>query len=252
MVESTRWLVSLKQNPHAKLHLICFPYAGGGVPVFRNWVEELPAEVGVRAVLLPGRGSRFNEEPFKRLAQVVSPLAQEIQRAAPLPFAFYGHSLGALIGFELARELRRQSAPMPVCLFLSGREAPHWIESRPAIHDLPDTAFVQELMDFNGTPAEVVENAELMQLLLPVVRADFEIAEKYRYYDESPLECSIRVFGGLGDEQVTIEGLEAWREHTCAEFSMRMQPGDHFFIHNQRELFLRALAEDLRKVMDLL
>jgi medium-chain acyl-[acyl-carrier-protein] hydrolase len=163
------------------------------------------------------------------------------------PFAFFGHSLGALVAFELSREIRRQHDLLPVHLFVSGCGAPQSLYPHPPIGMLPDTAFLEELRQLNGTPAEVLEHEELMQLLLPTLRADFTARETYAYADEPPLDCPISAFGGMQDGRVERDRLEAWRDQTSGPFSLHTFPGGHFFLHSSQSLLLQTLSHALEQ-----
>ncbi len=243
------WIVRPKPNPQAFLRLFCFPYAGGGASVFRAWPDDLPAGVEVCSVQLPGRESRLKEPLFTRLPPLVQTLARVLRSYMNMPFAFFGHSVGTLVSFELARELRRQSAPGPLYLFVAGRWAPQIPDPDPPIHQLPEPEFREELRRFNGTPELVLQHNELMSLLLPTLRADFEINETYAYTADEPLDCPIFAFGGLQDVKVSQEGLAAWRAHTRSNFKLRLFPGDHFFLHSARTLVLQALSQDLIQLL---
>lgn len=234
-----------KPNPQAGLRLFCFPYAGGRASIFRTWPDSLPMTIEVCSVELPGRASRLNEPPFTRLLPLVQALADALSPHLYKPFAFFGHSLGALVSFELARQLRAQGAPAPVHLFVSGVGAPHIRNPDSAVHGLPEPQLKDKLRRLNGTPTAVLEHAELMQIMLPILRADFAIYETYAYADEPPLGCPISVFGGVQDRAVSRERLEAWRDQTSTSFSLRMLPGDHFFIHTAQSLLLRMLSQEL-------
>ncbi|HKG21210.1 MAG TPA: alpha/beta fold hydrolase [Blastocatellia bacterium] len=229
------------------MRLFCFPYAGGTAASFRNWPTGLPGSVEVWSVQYPGRGSRMREPAFTRLAPLVEAAARALMPYMDLPFAFFGHSMGAIIGFELARILRREVGRSPLHLFVSGRRAPQVIDETDEIYKLPDEKFVEELRRLNGTPNEVLEHEELMQLMLPLLRADFEAIGNYEYRDEPALECPISAIGGLQDQDVTREHLAAWRAQTTSSFSLRMMPGDHFFLHAAEPLLLGALAQELAK-----
>jgi len=241
------WIACHTPNPHARLRLFCFPYAGGSAPAFRTWTAGLPAKVEVCPVQLPGRGSRLSEPPFTRLAPLVETLAHVLSPLLDKPFAFFGHSLGALISFELARQLRRQYGVHPVRLFVSAASAPQIPPASAPLHALSDSALLKALCRLNGTPAEVLEHAELMQLMLPTLRADFAVYETYVYSAEPPLNCPVAAFGGLQDHRVGRSDLSAWRDQTCASFSLRMFPGDHFFLNTDQRLLLPALCQELHQ-----
>ena len=215
--------------------------------MFRSWPDGLPADVEVCPVLLPGRGTRMSEAPFTRMSPLVETLAQSLAPLLDRPFAFFGHSLGAWVGFELARQLRRRSGAPPVRLFASAARAPQIAGRDRPIHALPEAEFLAELRRRNGIPREVLGNEEVMQIMLPVLRADFAVFETYAYSAEPPLDCAISVFGGLQDVRVSRGDLDAWRDQTTAAFSLRMFPGDHFFLNPTAPVFLQTLAQELPK-----
>jgi medium-chain acyl-[acyl-carrier-protein] hydrolase len=244
-IVSAQWITYRKPNPQAKLRLFCFPYAGGGAAVFRSWVDRMPHTIEVCPVQLPGRETRLAESPFNRLSTLVEAAAQALLPYLDKPFAFFGHSMGALISFELARQLRRQHGPQPVHLFVSARLPPQIPDKSPRTYDLPEAEFINELRSLDGTPKEVLEHPELMGLMLPMLRADFAVCQTYNYVYEPPLNCPLTVFGGLQDE-TDRESLEPWREQTIASFSLRMLPGDHFFLHAARSQLIRVISQELR------
>lgn len=239
------WVVVHKPNSRAKLRLFCFPYAGGGAYIYRSWSDTLPPFVEVCSIQLPGRGGRMSEEPLSDLAQVVEEAARGLQPYFDRPFAFFGHSMGALISYELARQLQSENKTGPKHLFVSAHRAPHLPRTEPSFYNLPDDELIDELRRLKGTPSEVLENPELMHLMLPLMRADFSVCQNYDFQAAAqPLACPITVFGGLEDT-VTSEQLQDWRQHTTATFKLRLFPGDHFFLHTSHESLLRALAQEL-------
>lgn len=239
------WLVSFEHAEQVGLRLFCFPYAGGGALIYRDWHRFLPLSIGVYAAQLPGRGYRIAEPPLIALAALIEPMAEAIRPYLDRPFAFFGHSMGALIAFELARKLRGEYGIEPAHLFVSGRRAPHLPDSEPVTYNLGDAEFIEELRRLNGTPREMLENPELMQLMGPVLRADFQLCQTYVYTDAPRLRCPITVFGGLKDDDVTRECLQPWRDHTSASFRLRLLPGDHFFLHSSEAVLLRMIAQEL-------
>ncbi|MEM7759326.1 MAG: thioesterase II family protein [Cyanobacteria bacterium P01_A01_bin.40] len=242
---SKSWTICPKPNARAKLRLFCFHYAGGGAASFRNWSDNLPSSVEVHFVELPGRGFRLTERAFQSLDPLVIAIADALHHNLDKPFAFFGHSMGGLICFELARLLRKKYSLNPIHLFVSAHRAPQLPDPDPPIYNLPEPEFLEELRDLEGTPQEVLENAELMQLLLPTLRADFTVVDTYNYTAEAPLDCPITAFGGLQDREVSYEELKAWQEQTTAAFSLHMLPGNHFFIHSARSLLLKHICQDL-------
>ena len=239
------WIIRSRPNSIAGFRLYCFPYAGGGASAYTTWPNDLTTEVEVCSVQIPGRESRLSEAPFTRLSLLVMALAEALSPQLKKPFAFFGHSMGALVCFELARELRRCKRPMPDHLFISGHRAPHLPDPSHPIHTLPEKELVQELDQLHGTPEVILQHTELMQLILPVLRSDLEMCETYVYTCQPPLECPISVYGGLQDPRVSREELVAWHTQTSGAFRIQMFPGDHFFIHNCRRSLLRAVLQQL-------
>ena len=234
-----------KPNPKASLRLFCLPYAGGSSLIFRTWADSLPKSIEVCPIELPGRLTQMRSAPFTRLKPLVSEISSNLMAYFDKPFAFFGHSMGGLISFELARLLRQKYGINPIHLFISGRRPPQIPNTDPPIHALPETEFLEELRRLNGTPEAVLQNTELMQLLLPILRADFAVLETYTYTNEPPLECPITAFGGLQDKDVTLEDLEAWRKHTNNSYQSQMFPGNHFFLHSAQPLLLQSIAQQL-------
>ena len=251
MFFSTPWFASNKPRPNAQIRLFCFPYAGGGASVFYTWSEVLPPTIEVCSVRLPGRENRIREAPFTRMEPLVQALAQALIPYLDKPFAFFGHSLGALVSFEVARQLRKTSGLLPVQLFVSGCGASQVLDSYPPIHALPDAEFIKELHLLNGLPKEALGYPELIELMLPTLRADFAVYETYAYSIESPLDCPVSAFGGLQDGRVPRDALAAWREQTSASFKLQMFPGDHFFLHTAQAFLLQTIACKLQPVRSL-
>ncbi|KYC29188.1 putative thioesterase [Sterolibacterium denitrificans] len=252
---SEKWLIcpAARASPSRsapRLRLYCFPYSGGNAAAFVPWQREIDPAIELCAVQLPGRGARFREPPctsFKALIRTLGDVLQAQQSRAPLPFAFYGHSLGALIAFELARHCRRHGLPMPAHLIVSGCNAPPLKEKSKRLHELPDDQLIEKLRDYNGTPREILDNRELMQLLLPTVRADFALGADYRYEDESPLPIPLTALSGRQDRHVHDDeggesGLCGWRRQTSAAYREQWFEGGHFFINESRRQVLDCLA----------
>lgn len=245
-----RWLAYREVNPRARVRMFCFPYAGGGASAYRGWAGSLPGDVEVCPVQLPGRESRLREAPFETPGPLIQAIADALQPyLRDLPFVFFGHSMGAMISFELARELRRRGQTPPLHLFVSGRRAPQVPDTEEPIHALPEPQFIERLRELNGTPEEVLQHAELMKLLIPVLRADFSVNETYAYTEEEPLDMGISCFGGLGDKEVSRDDCAVWKEQTRGRFRLRMLPGDHFFVHSAKDMILESVARDLAEVL---
>ena len=230
------------------LRLFCFPSAGGSAAVYAEWPRLLPMSVEVCAVQYPGRGTRLREPSLTRVGAIASGIAEDVSSFADKPYAFFGHSMGAQVAFEAARLLERDYATGPSLLIVSACNAPRERATFPLTYDLPDDEFVSELRRMEGTPAEVLENRELMRLMLPILRADFAASQTYAYTHGPPLSCPIIAFGGEQDELVTREGLEAWGDCTESYSSSQLIPGDHFFVHTSAAALLRAVNQELQMV----
>jgi len=241
---TTPWIVVPEPRPSARVRLLCFPHAGGGASSYHAWSTRLPAEIEVCAIQLPGRESRIREIPVHNLRAIVSRLADELQVELKGTFAFFGHSMGALLAFELARLLRRRGDALPVHLFFSGREAPHLPKVIQPLSHLDDERLIEEVRRLKGTPEEILHHRELLELLLPALRADFAACETYSCAPEPPLDCPATVLGGTRDN-VDRADLEAWRQHIDGPFSVRMFPGDHFFPVTDLDLVLRLVSDTL-------
>jgi medium-chain acyl-[acyl-carrier-protein] hydrolase len=229
----------------ARIRLFCFPYAGGGASIFRSWQTEVGPSIRIHPVRLPGRETRIFDPPLRSVSGLVETIAAEIEPALQGPFAFFGYSFGALLAFETARLLRRRHGLLPERLMVAALKAPQIPLRRKPIHDLPDPEFASEIRKFCGTPEPVLQNAELMNLVLPAIKADFTAYETYRYADDLPLGCPITAMGGIGDPSVLSQELAAWSEHTSGAFVTRMFPGGHFFLNEVRSLLTWAIVQDV-------
>ena len=241
--------VSRTFNGAARIRLFCFPYAGGSAQSFRGWQDELPAEIQVSPVHLPGRERRLREKPFSELLPLAEVLADALWSHLEKPYALVGHSVGAIIALELARVLRRKGGPLPLHLFVSGCRAPQLTFTRHRTHDLPGAELIRELRRLNGTPETILESPAMLQLFLPVIRSDLQMVQTYSYVAGPPLSCPISAFGGLEDLDETSEMLAAWREQTTASFHFQMFTGDHFFLQSEQSDLLQAISQQLLNVM---
>ncbi|MBM7845956.1 thioesterase II family protein [Herpetosiphon giganteus] len=233
-----------RQNPQLKL--FCFAFAGGAASLFRTWPLKLPDWVEVVAVQLPGRESRLREPLYTDLMSLVNDLGQVLAPELNQPFAFFGHSLGAMISFELARELRRLQVAQPSWLWLSARRAPQLLDTSPRIAHLSKQAFTEHMIQhYQGIPPEVAREPELMNLFVPIMHADIQMVETYAYADQPALDCPLTVIGGIDDPTMTMAHLSPWRQQTSKRFNLRQVPGDHFFVRNQPDLLLQIINEEL-------
>jgi medium-chain acyl-[acyl-carrier-protein] hydrolase len=243
------WFQSGPIREHVDLKMFCFPYAGGTSFVYKRWGELLPPTVQVIAVELPGRGVRLRESLFVSMPALIDDLEWRILPLLDRPFVLFGHSMGAIIAFELARTLRRKYAHQPQALLVAGRRAPQLPNNEPITYNLPEDGFIEDLIKLDGTPTEVLEHAELMEMMIPLLRADFQLVQTYEYLAETPLRCPIIVYGGLQDNHVTRDMLLPWKEQTTSMCEVRMLPGDHFFIRSSQAALLGFLARELGKIV---
>jgi surfactin synthase thioesterase subunit len=221
--------------------LLCFPYAGGSSSLYSGWPASLPDWIDVYSVSLPGRGARFDERPATDFTELVTAISDAIVPSPGCQTVLFGHSLGALLAYEVARRLEQRNAG-PSALFVSGRQAPGLASRRAPIAHLPDDSFVAELKQIGGTPSEVLASQDLIELLLPMLKADFGLAENYDPPNGRRLTCPVVALGGLGDPWVHATDLKAWSGLTDGPFSMRMFPGDHFYIHQPERLLAHVSA----------
>ncbi|MBB5113490.1 alpha/beta fold hydrolase [Micromonospora echinospora] len=217
-------------SPAGDAQVFVFPYAGGVAASFAQWQELAEPELSVHVALMPGRGARLHEPPVDDLTEVVDQLATAVTERASGPFLLFGHSLGALVAFEVARELRRRGAPAPLALLVGGAEAPQTRLVRRRVHDLDDTGLIDALRDFGATPAGLLADRELMELVLPGVRADFALSERYAYRPEPPLDLPVHVLLGDGDEHVDPDRAAGWARECVTAPRRHVFPGGHFFL----------------------
>lgn len=215
--------------------------------VFQPWARELPSDIELWAARLPGRESRFGQAPMTEAAQIVEALADAVAAAPRVPtLAIYGHSMGAILGFELAHALRARGI-MPDLLMVSGRAAPHRHEGQPRVHLLGDEEFLQNLLAlYGGIPQAILDDRELLNLFLPTLRADLQVVETYRFRERPGGEWPLMVYGGIDDQSVGREDLLEWQHHTSGPFRLQMMAGGHFFVQTERAAFLEALLGDVR------
>lgn len=246
-VASREWWPVFGRRPGAELKLLCFPYAGGTSSLFRLWHLQLPEQVELAAIRLPGRAERASEPPITEWPELVRRVSASLDGVLDRPFVFFGHSLGALVGFEVARWLRRHRGIAPERLLVAARRAPHIPDTEPSTWDRDDEGFVARLRELKGTPPAILESPEVLELLAPRLRADFKLVDTYAYRSEPPLDCPIVAFGGAQDEE-SLEGrLDGWALHTSGRFTKHVLPGDHFFIHSRERDLLAVVGAELSR-----
>jgi medium-chain acyl-[acyl-carrier-protein] hydrolase len=246
MIKAGRRPCVLNASPvaTAKFRIFCFPYAGGCAAIFHAWRKMLSVDFDLWTIEYPGHGTRRLEPPLRDLRMLVDEITSEIIRYLAVPFGVFGHSMGALVGFEVLRRLQDIGAPCPEAFFASGSPAPRF-PAEGVIYDLPEPEFIERLRMLNGTPEEVLADKELLRFVLPTLRADFQARQTYIYKTGQRLRCPIFAYGGSADPEVTRESLDPWRNETGVAFHMRIFPGDHFFVHTATEMLTEAISTDL-------
>lgn len=238
------WLSCPQPRPAAGVRLFCLPHAGGGAASFHPFSRMLPDWIEMMAVQLPGRETRLAEPPHQRMAPLVDALLHGVRDSLTRPYAMFGHSMGALIAFELARALRRQDLPMPQTIIVSGRRAPTVPNTDPPLHVLPDDKFVEALVRrYDAIPRLIRDEPELMALFVPVMKADFATFETHVHRDEPPLPCAVGIYGGRDDPQ-TLQ-MSGWADLFAGPVRTRVFDGGHFYLADQRNAVVAALAEDV-------
>lgn len=244
-MSSSAWLDARALERPARVRIFAFPFAGGGTAAYRPWSAALPADIAVCPVRLPGREARLAEPPLEDLVAIARAAGDALRPHLGVPFALFGHSMGALIAFELARHLQATGGPAPRILYASCSPAPD-VGEPDRVSGLSDPAFIEHLRALGGTPPEVLASAELLELLLPAMRADFTASERYAFVPGPLLDCRLIAVGGAADPQVPRHELDAWRAHTRGPFELRVMPGGHFDLLDRPAALLAQLAADLR------
>jgi len=240
-----KWVVCYRVNKSATLRLFCFPYAGGGATFYNNWPCYLPSTVEICGIQLPGRESRLAEAPCGEINRLVADVTGVIART-DMPFAFFGHSVGALLAFACARELKMKRNICPIQLYISARRAPHIPPRNKMTWMLPRDKLIQKIRRLGGTTEEVLANAELMDIYMPMIRADLKINEAvFEYSDDSRLPCPIIAFGGTFDPEVPYNELSAWSDYTTMDFTLNVFSGGHFYLRDQQPRFFECFSKYL-------
>jgi medium-chain acyl-[acyl-carrier-protein] hydrolase len=240
-----RWLPLRAARPNARLRLFCFPYAGRGASVYRAWEPKIPPEIELCAVQLPGREGRLAEPRPASMEVLAGMTAQALEPYLDLPFAVFGHSLGAAVAFEVARNLHQRQGVTPRHVFVSGRSGPHQRPRADDLHALPDGELIRRVQRLQGIPGEVLAHTDVMAALMPLLRDDLRLAETYRASPGPTLRCPLTAFGGLQDPLATEAGLDSWRDTTLGPFTIRLFPGGHFYLHQDTDQLIGEIAAAL-------
>jgi medium-chain acyl-[acyl-carrier-protein] hydrolase len=246
-VATEKWFVRLKGCSEGTIRLFCFPFAGVGPSAFRGWASALGDEVEVFVAQLPGREGRFREEPLDSICALVSRLEHAVVPLIDRRYALFGHSLGGLIAFELARSLAVRGGRQPRALFVSASRAPLLPYPHPPLRQLADKEFLQAVnARYAGSvPQQVLDDPDLRRAFVPALRADIAALETYEHQPSPPLSCDISAFGGTADATIEPTTLAAWRDLTTGTFRLRMVAGTHLFLQSARDLLVGAIRNDL-------
>ncbi|WP_075883939.1 thioesterase II family protein [Candidatus Protochlamydia sp. W-9] len=249
MKQKSLWILSEANIKKFKYQLFCFPYAGANSSIFQNWKHLFFPEVAVHPIEMPGKGRRFSESPYTSIEPLITDLENWFLKEVQTDYAIFGHSLGALISFELAKRLQISKNP-PKLLIVSGCPSPnHCIAKRKknGPRKLSDSELVNILNEFKQTPDKILENQEFLKIFLPIFRADISIFDNYYPISEILLKCHLLVLGGNNDEEVPLDTLEGWKENTENKFGTMIFEGGHFFLHSHEQLIVKVINEWLIK-----
>ncbi|KPV93758.1 Linear gramicidin dehydrogenase LgrE [Pseudoalteromonas sp. P1-9] len=244
---SDKWFLRLDAKPNPRLRVFCFPYAGGNAAIFSSWAKNMLPGVELVAIQPPGRSNRMIESLYSEMQPLVEDLKSAFQRFTDTPFVFFGHSLGSRVAFELAKQLIIENKRSPDHFIASGSAAPHLMRESCKAHTLPKAEFLARVKSLNGTPEELLNNPEIMDMLLPMLRADFKIASEYRS-NTFKISCPISVLYGTRDS-ISKSNVEAWKDLTHDYQGATPIDGDHFFLTSNPQTTIECLNSVCRKTL---
>ena len=246
----SKWLVTPRPNPNALIKLFCFPYAGGNAATYLPWAKRLQQSVELTAIQPPGRSNRMFEQPLSNMPELIEELIKVIPERIDRPYVFFGHSLGSRVAFELMTQFAKRGITLPIHFIASGSKAPHIPAREQSIYHLSDKEFIRELRELQGTPEVILDNEELMELCLPLLRADFEIAETHIYKEKISFNFTASVFGGTDDVDISESDLLAWGSFFSQPLITQCFHGNHFFIESNIEPVLNSINHILINLIE--
>lgn len=246
-LSDTAWVYKPKPLKNKEINLFCFAFAGGSAFYYRPWSNCFNS-IEICAVQLPGRANRIKEQAIIGISEIADHFIDALTSDLDTPFAFFGHSMGAILAYEVSIKLEQRKLPTPKHLFLSARSAPHITSKRPKIAHLPKSEFLKSIIALQGTPIEVAENAELMDLVEPSLRADFLSLETYVATPAKPRPIPITVFGGIEDPWITADNLNGWQHYTSSSFDSYQFSGGHFFLDQHYQQIATIIKQSINAV----
>ncbi len=241
----TKLVKNYENIVNGKDTLFCFPFAGGGASAYNQWIKKMQSELTVCPIQLPGREDRIRERPYENFSELLDDLEKAIFSVLKGSFALWGHSMGGKIAYELEKRMEKRGC-IAKCFLVSGCKAPHLQEPNPISH-LSDDEFKKELKRFEGMPKEILDNQELIDYFLPMLRADFKMNELYNDNTATTLMCPIVAFAGKDDKEANAEEMKAWRVYTENNFDYEIFSGGHFYIRDQQEKVIQTVKDQLRR-----
>lgn len=247
--EVIKWFITINKQVNPKIRLFCFPYAGGGASIYREWNKSMPNDIEICAIQYPGRENRISEKLIDNFELLVANICEAIQYKGDLPFALFGHSLGAKVAYEVAKRLEFTNISKPFMLFVSGARAPHFPVLNP-IHHLDNREFTKALTRYQGTPATILNNKEIMQVFLPIIRADFVLDETFCSDVDSKIAIPIIIFAGNKDKIALTKDVQLWKKYTTENSEFLEIPGEHFFLKTSKDILLDVIKQRLLMTME--
>lgn len=227
------------------IKLFCFPYAGGTSAIYAKWRRYISKNINLCPIELAGRGQRYEAPLYNTLNEVIEDVYSIIKNDIDDNYAFFGHSMGCLVAYELAHKIRKLGKNSPYHIFFSGKSAPHSEKVSRNIYNLPDEEFKSEILSLGGTPKEILEQQELLDIFLPILRADFKVNDTYKYIEpDKKLDCNITVINGKEDD-MSLSDIVGWKQHTSGDCKIYMMDGGHFYLNDKYEDIIKIINHTL-------